>query len=65
MVRLQNALVINKVTFYLNVQIAGELSVYYKVWIPHNQQLIITIKKKKNPNLEKSSQTIWQSLGHM
>lgn len=47
MVRLQNALVINKVTFYLNMQIAGELSVYYKVWIPHNQQLIITIKKKK------------------
>lgn len=45
-VRFQNALIINEASFYLNRQIAGELSIYGRVFIPHHQQLI-TIKKKK------------------
>jgi len=54
MVRFQNALIVNKVSFYLNKQIAGE---YCRVLIPHTQQLIMTVKKQKK-KLEKSSQTI-------
>lgn len=42
----QNALIINEVSSYLNMQISGELSIYCRVLIPHHQQLI-TIKKKK------------------
>lgn len=53
-VRFQNALIINEVSFYLNMQIAGELSIYCVVWIPHHQQLI-TIKKKKKKNWGKAA----------
>lgn len=45
MVRFQNVLIINDASFYSNVQIAGELSIYCRVWIRHHQ--LITIKKKK------------------
>lgn len=49
-VRFQNAY--NYRSFYLNMEIAGELSLSCRVRIPHKQQLIITKKKtgKKQPN---------------